>query len=387
MELSLPTKLADKRRYQHFTVESLPVKEIAYSEKADFLYIGIDPSATSMLANSFEGGYALEEVKNAIPFLRRLAARCLTAPRVIIIDSRLSHKAIQELHIYLATTEYYKATPLLLDGSDLSAAELQKARNNSYADDIIFLNDITKEKLVAKVSFLKRVKNKTIQDRRSLQQNIQTSGKIKFSFSLISKRIFDIIASGIALILLSPVFLVIGLLVKFGSKGPVFYAAPRAGKGYKIFNFYKFRTMVADADKKVDQLAHLNQYAPAGEGPVFFKVSNDPRITRIGAFLRNTSLDELPQLLNVFLGHMSLVGNRPLPLYEAATLTTDDYAARFMAPAGITGLWQIKKRGDSNMSVEERINLDINYAEKFSFGYDLWIMAKTPTALLQKENV
>jgi lipopolysaccharide/colanic/teichoic acid biosynthesis glycosyltransferase len=146
--------------------------------------------------------------------------------------------------------------------------------------------------------------------------------------------------------------------------------------------------MVVDADKKMEEMTHLNQYnATEGGGPVFFKVSNDPRITKVGAFLRNTSLDELPQLINVLLADMSLVGNRPLPLYEAQTLTTDEWAARFMAPAGITGLWQIKKRGQDDMSVEERIGLDIDYANRNNFMYDLWIMANTPTALLQKSNV
>jgi len=141
------------------------------------------------------------------------------------------------------------------------------------------------------------------------------------------------------------------------------------------------------AKERIAELTHMNQYNAETSGPIFFKINNDPRITRIGSFLRNTSLDELPQLFNVFLGHMSLVGNRPLPLYEAATLTTDNYAARFMAPAGITGLWQVKKRGNKDMSVEERINMDIAYATKCSFATDLWIIANTPSALLQKENV
>ncbi len=145
--------------------------------------------------------------------------------------------------------------------------------------------------------------------------------------------------------------------------------------------------MIKGADKQIDELTHLNQYSAATIGPVFFKISNDPRITRIGGFLRNTSLDELPQLFNVLLGDMSLVGNRPLPLYEAETLTTNDYAARFMAPAGITGLWQIKKRGNKDMSAEERIHIDIAYAKKCNFATDLWIIANTPSALLQKENV
>ncbi|GAC1484709.1 MAG: hypothetical protein NVS1B13_10430 [Flavisolibacter sp.] len=103
--------------------------------------------------------------------------------------------------------------------------------------------------------------------------------------------------------------------------------------------------------------------------------------------MRNTSLDELPQLFNVLKGDMSLVGNRPLPLYEAATLTTNEFVERFMAPAGITGLWQIKKRGRDEMSIDERISLDISYARKSNIIYDFWIMFNTPKALLQKSNV
>jgi lipopolysaccharide/colanic/teichoic acid biosynthesis glycosyltransferase len=145
--------------------------------------------------------------------------------------------------------------------------------------------------------------------------------------------------------------------------------------------------MEVNADKKIEALAHLNQYNSNGAGPKFFKLSNDPRVTRVGKFLRNSSLDELPQLFNVIKGDMSLVGNRPLPLYEAATLTTNEFVERFMAPAGITGLWQIKKRGKAEMSIEERISLDISYARKFNLLYDLWIMANTPGALLQKSDV
>jgi lipopolysaccharide/colanic/teichoic acid biosynthesis glycosyltransferase len=107
----------------------------------------------------------------------------------------------------------------------------------------------------------------------------------------------------------------------------------------------------------------------------------------VGTFLRNSSLDELPQLFNVLRGDMSIVGNRPLPLYEAASLTTNEWAERFMAPAGITGLWQIKKRGQKNMSAEERLDLDINYARNNNIVRDFWIMAQTPSALLQKTNV
>ena len=204
-------------------------------------------------------------------------------------------------------------------------------------------------------------------------------------FSL--KRLLDVGLAVLALLILSPVVLLIALGIKLTSKGPILYTQPRAGQGFKIFNFYKFRTMEVDADKKIEALAHLNQYIPSEAGSLFFKVPNDPRITKFGTFLRNSSLDELPQLFNVIKGDMSLVGNRPLPLYEAATLTTNEFVERFMAPAGITGLWQVKKRGRTEMSTEERIKLDIVYARRANLLYDLRIMASTPAALWQKTNV
>jgi len=202
------------------------------------------------------------------------------------------------------------------------------------------------------------------------------------------KRAFDIAVSGTALLLLSPVLLLIALIVKFESKGPIFYISKRAGTGYQIFNFYKFRSMRVGADKELEKLSHLNQYSsdPSSTG-VFFKLKDDPRITKFGGFLRKTSLDEIPQLFNVLIGDMSLVGNRPLPLYEAEKLTKDMIAWRFLAPAGITGLWQITKRGKEDMSEDERIALDMEYAMKNSLWMDLRIMLKTVPALLQKEKV
>lgn len=200
------------------------------------------------------------------------------------------------------------------------------------------------------------------------------------------KRAFDIIVSATALLFASPLLLLIALVIKLESKGPVFYISKRAGSGYKIFDFYKFRSMRVGADKELQNLAHMNQYNGNGNG-TFFKIKNDPRITRFGQFLRNTSLDEIPQLFNVLIGDMSLVGNRPLPLYEAEKLTKDQIAWRFLAPAGITGLWQITKRGKDDMSEEERIALDMEYAMKNSIWLDLKIMFKTVPALLQKEKV
>ncbi|WP_245645765.1 sugar transferase [Niabella ginsenosidivorans] len=204
------------------------------------------------------------------------------------------------------------------------------------------------------------------------------------------KRLLDILVAASGLIILSPLMLIIALLVKLSGKGPVIYKSKRAGTGYKIFDFYKFRTMYADADQKLKNLSSTNnQYGNASDKApqAFVKILNDPRITPIGAFLRKTSLDELPQLFNVLKGDMSLVGNRPLPLYEAEMLTSDQFAMRFLGPAGITGLWQISKRGKAEMSSEERIALDNHYAQYTSFWMDFKIVLKTIPAMLQKEKV
>lgn len=235
------------------------------------------------------------------------------------------------------------------------------------------------------------------------------------------KRIFDICVAGTMLLILAPLFIAVIIAIKLESKGPAFYWQPRVGTGYKIFKFHKFRSMRVNADKMVDHLKNQNQYAEkevSADAPVidqnqsflvgdsgeihendyltkkakdeaqsFFKVKNDPRITRVGHFIRNTSIDELPQLFNVLIGDMSIVGNRPLPLYEAEKLTEDKWTERFMAPAGITGLWQVTERGKSNTSEDSRKMLDIEYARTQNFWLDLKILIKTPLAALQQENV
>ena len=146
--------------------------------------------------------------------------------------------------------------------------------------------------------------------------------------------------------------------------------------------------MYPDADKRLQELQHLNQYEDEeGDGPSFTKLQNDPRVTRVGKIIRKTSLDELPQLINVLKGDMSIVGNRPLPLYEADQLTIDEWAKRFIAPAGLTGLWQISKRGKKNMSTAERIKLDIDYANHYSLWMDIKILLKTLPAMIQEEQV
>lgn len=202
------------------------------------------------------------------------------------------------------------------------------------------------------------------------------------------KRIFDIAASATAILLISPLLLLVALIIKLDSKGPVIFKSKRVGAGYKIFDFYKFRSMRVGASDELVKLSELNQYDKSENGgSTFLKLKNDPRTTRFGRFIRKFSIDELPQLFNVLKGDMSLVGNRPLPLYEAEMLTSNEWAMRFLGPAGLTGLWQVSRRGKADMSERERKKLDNFYAKNNSFWLDLKILLNTIPAIVQKEKV
>ena len=185
------------------------------------------------------------------------------------------------------------------------------------------------------------------------------------------KRIFDFILVFCTLAIIWPIFLIITLWLYFANRGAgVFFLQNRPGKKGKFFKVIKYKTMTDERDENGNLLP------------------DEKRLTKIGKFIRSTSIDELPQLINVLKGDMSIVGNRPLPLYEAELLTSDAYIDRFMAPSGLTGLWQVEKRGGAGkMSAEERKQLDIKYAQEFCFRLDMKILLKTFTAFVQKENV
>ena len=301
--------------------------------------------------------------------------------------------------------------------------------------------------LAASVTELNR-KIQFISDREGIMFDEQVSKRpiLKLKIPL-WKRIFDILFSSVALILLSPVFLITWIAIKIESPGPALYKSKRVGTNYEIFDFLKFRSMYTDAEKRLKEVSKElgNQYAekvqeepkgaitaPLGEeaesmmmdmgmesammisddevmlvgddfvvaesdfnkekeeeiNNAFVKIENDPRVTKVGRFIRNTSIDELPQLINILKGDMSVVGNRPLPLYEAEKLTADASIDRFMAPAGLTGLWQVEERGKGgNMSAEERKQLDITYGQTYGFMLDMKIIFRTIKSMFQKSNV
>jgi len=189
--------------------------------------------------------------------------------------------------------------------------------------------------------------------------------------ALLIKRTLDI-TLGIAIgVLTLPAMLLIATAITFDSPGPALFRAKRVGRGGKLFSMYKFRTMVHGAEERLQELAHLN----VANGMV--KIPDDPRVTRIGKWLRRFSLDELPQVYNVLLGHMSLVGPRPHDLYDLNHLTSTDWEndPRLRMKPGLTGLWQVSARSDPNF--ENRVRFDLHYVNNWSLLLDAKILAKT----------
>lgn len=191
------------------------------------------------------------------------------------------------------------------------------------------------------------------------------------------KRMIDIVASVIGLIVLSPVFLIVSLAIKAEDRGPIFYSQVRLGKGQRPFKMYKFRSMIVDADKKLEKLLEQNEVEGA-----MFKMKEDPRITRVGIFIRKHSLDELPQLLNVLTGDMSLVGPRP-PLEREVVEYSEYDKQRLIIKPGCTGLWQVTARND--VGFEGMVKLDLDYIERSGILFDISILCRT-VAVVFKPN-
>ncbi len=312
--------------------------------------------------------------------------------------------------------------------NDLYKISFKKEVNDYYSTAVSKPEDI-----ISRILFLCENKS-NLKVAKSLEANEE-----EYHMPL-SKRIFDIFVASSVLLVASPFLLLIILAIRLESKGKVYYISKRVGR--KTFDFYKLRSMRTGSDELLKKLAkEKNQYQTeqkttessldkpcpecsklaegetcsptmyienrqicdfwyshykdeeARNNSTFVKIVDDPRVTKVGKFIRNTSIDELPQLINVLKGDMSIVGNRPLPVYEAELLTGDDLSKRFLAPPGITGLWQVELRGNGGeMSEEERVRLDNEYADqftggRFSFWYDIKLILRTIPALLQKDSV
>ena len=385
-----------------------------------FIYIGRDSKTIELFSKLNVGVfYAVPNCSKAIKAVDKIREK---------YDIALFFEQV-DLSKDIADVRYmrkkYPGLYMVLVMDSLSKEEAAQYLKAGINNTIKF--EMTHEALTDLSTFLKRRKEQKIKDLQLKAQNIK-------AFQLpLWKRIFDILFSGMAILCLSPLLIFTALAIRLESKGAVIYKSKRVGSNYQIFDFLKFRSMYTDADKHLKDFNALNQYQQEEEeepdiwgedidtdmneegdeeeillvsddfviseedyihkkskekSNAFVKLENDPRITKIGRFIRKYSIDELPQLFNILKGDMSIVGNRPLPLYEAELLTSDEHIDRFIGPAGLTGLWQVEKRGEAGkLSAEERKQLDITYAKTFSFWLDIKIILKTVTAFIQKENV
>lgn len=360
-----------------FTCEDRDVKEL--------LIIGFDSHFFSTLTSSNDydlGSYSMNVMDNSVSaynYLTECVAQNKSLPSAIICN--LNYLTNDNYFLLENTRKHstFQLIPFILFASDKREIDpvflLKKGVDDCYIEPVNWRD------LKRRIEFLTKFKADMID-----YQALENGTRIKIP---LGKRLFDIAFASSIILLLSPVLLIIALAVKLSSKGPIIYRSKRVGTGYQVFDFLKFRSMCQDADEKLKDLAHLNHYDNNDEeGGVagFVKLNNDPRITKIGKIIRKTSLDELPQLFNVLKGDMSIVGNRPLPLYEAEQMTRDAWAARFLCPAGITGLWQTCKEGKDNLTIEERVGLDIEYANTYSFVLDIKILSRTIPAMIQKES-
>lgn len=351
-------------------------------------------------------------------------------PDAVICESELQGSTGFSFYdFWIGQFDPSKKIPFLLIDMKNNPETLKKAFQCGIDD--VYSSQDSIEKLVERVLVLQKVKSLQKDRASAAPLNI-----IRYKTPFF-KRTFDILSASIGLLLISPLLIAFVIAIRLESKGKVYYISKRVGSGYNVFNFYKLRSMYTDADKRLAELSHLNQYQTESvtekskvedktksdekgktlendlvligdeqqvsetehmkskkekQESAFVKFENDPRITKVGHIIRKLSIDELPQLINVIKGDMSIVGNRPLPLYEAELLTTDSWTERFNGPAGITGLWQVEARGKtSKMSPEERKGLDNTYSEiaksRFSFWKDIWIILRTIPAVFQKENV
>ena len=384
------------------------------------IYVGSDQSVIDELSKSTV--FTLEVTQSAFLASKLIAKTGLIY--AIICDDTVKGIRPQDFHKQIFSTIFFRGIPfVIIQKEKVEVSEILELLKAKIDD--VYTKPIRIEDIDRRIEFLKKYRT------RKLSFNKFSTKKQVLKVPL-SKRIFDIVFASLILIFLSPLFLIVIILLKLESKGPVFYSSKRVGMGYEIFDFYKFRSMFVDADKRLAEVAHLNQYNDGakeedvqeqeeqheeeiivkgkdsvtlvGDDDViseaefisqqrdkkekaFVKIKNDPRITKVGRFIRKTSIDELPQLVNVLKGDMSIVGNRPIPLYEAEVLTSDTYVERFLAPAGITGLWQVSKRGKADMSNEERKQLDNTYARTYSFWGDIKLLFRTVGALMQTEDV
>lgn len=352
------------------------------NKKLKIVHLGADPEFLSPVI--FENHLAeIDTMDNTFSVSQWIAANGL--PDAIVCERILPGcNASGFYDFWVEQFDTDKTIPFLLLDDEKNQESISPELLKSM--DEVFIKPTSAETIVAKVLALKQV-------RQSPKKDLTGMNAFKPFKPSFLKRTVDIVFASITLLLVSPVLLIFSIAIRLESKGKVFYISKRVGSGFNVFDFYKLRSMYINADKRLKELAHLTEYSEAANTHVkptsnLIHETNstmvgDPRITKVGRIIRKLNIDEIPQLINVLKGDISLVGNRPLPIYEAELLTTSDWNDRFDSPSGITGPWRVvTRRKLLSMSHEERNSLQNKYSEiagrsKYSFWKDMWLVFRT----------
>ncbi|MBN1650448.1 MAG: sugar transferase [Bacteroidales bacterium] len=391
-------------------------------EKGKLLYIGRNQETIDQLSAANNVDFILKE--NGLEAIHWINNNIVEYDKLDAVLCSLNVQGMNafSLYSYMRLRNLLNRVPFIVVAQRFEFASRELARYHNVDDYYALPLDL--EKLETRIRFLQKYKIKYSEG--NVKQTLEDFRNQPYKTPFI-KRAFDIVMTSLAIIALSPIFIITAIAIRLESKGKVFYSSRRVGANFQEFDFYKFRSMYPDADKRLKEVEHLNQYQkeivgdecprcknlPEGtycSAPLeqddktiiceyfyfkkknakaaFLKVENDPRITKVGKFIRNKSIDELPQLFNILKGDMSIVGNRPLPVGEATAITKSRWSRRFKAAAGLTGLWQVELRGhDGEMSEDERFELDNKYARLNSFWGDLILIFRTLKIFVQKGSV
>lgn len=358
--------------------------------KLKIIHIGADPEFLSPII--FEN-YLVEIITLDNPFSTSQWIFANGLPDGLICEKLLpGGNGFDFYDFWIDQFDSDKVVPFILLDDEKNQETFSNALQKKI--DPIYIKPTSAETLINKILILRK---ENPMPKTALNSEIKAFKPYKSTFL---KRTFDIVVASISLLIVSPILLISAIAIRIESKGKIFYISPKVGSGFTVFDYYKLRSMYTHADNRLKELAYLNEYQKEASAFHSETVNNhhhsstnlqqentsnvigDPRITKVGKIIRKLNIDKLPQLFNVIKGDISMVGNRPLPIYEAELLTTSDWADRFHSPAGITGLWKaVTRRKLKSMSHEERNSLQNKYAEigksQYSFWGDLWIIIRT----------
>ena len=366
--------------FKYYSVSDNPLKAV-HSWDRSYLYIGLNETDYTAFTTEFKTGFSKDNLEKGIQFLNQCKGEQKVS--VIFIDLPFCYTS---LHVFLSEKQKLKEladVPVILNIRNLTPEEISFVRKKKMADEMVDFK-VEMDSINEKIEFLRLISMSIADNQSNIKIEKKPSSVYPDTFFL--KRTLDIFLSIFLMAVFSPLFILIALAIKLESRGPVFYNSYRAGRGFKIFKLYHFRTMKVGADRMLNSFLKLNKYNNFGHAPVILSPENDPRITKVGHFLSKSGLNKLPSLINVLNGNLSLVGKDPLHLYEAASLTKNDSADRFVMASGLSGMWKFPRLKNNILSRNQNLKTIVIEEKKSNAFTDFLSKISTPLGSMQSYN-